>query len=304
MKKLLVLILALALVFSLSFSALAGDKGNGNNKNAEEIVAEDTDDGTGDELSKGQAKKEENALKKAFKAELNAEKKVLQQQKTELEAQLATLMADYDALVAAGDSEGAEALLATITEIQDQLSALQAQIKQAINERYMIIKTMYTAEELAQFDSAAALIEQMYADASLLGAGSITVKDNIIKLEAPAYIKGGKTIIPVRTITEVLGAEVTWDEDTQTVTVVKDNTTVVFGINSTTVYVDGVETELDVAPEITCGRTYVPLRFLAETFGLDVTWDGENEIIDIDDGTGDDGTGDGTDDGSGDGTEV
>ena len=100
-----------------------------------------------------------------------------------------------------------------------------------------------------------------------------------------------------------------WDEEAKTVTVVKENTTVVFGINSTTVTVDGVEVELDAAATITCGRTYVPLRFLAETFGLDVAWDDENKIVDIDGDTGDEGgtdddTGEGTDDGTGDGSEA
>lgn len=40
---------------------------------------------------------------------------------------------------------------------------------------------------------------------------------------------------------------------------------------------------MTVPGEITCGKTYVPLRFLAETFGLDVTYDDENEIVDIND---------------------
>ena len=86
-------------------------------------------------------------------------------------------------------------MLVSITELIDQMAALQAQIKQTINERYIIIKTMYNGEELAQFENAAAVIEQMYADAAVLGAGSITVNNNIIKLDAPAYIKGGRTII-------------------------------------------------------------------------------------------------------------
>ena len=50
-------------------------------------------------------------------------------------------------------------------------------------------------------------------------------------------------------------------------------------------YVDGVETELDVPAELNSGRTYVPLRFLAETLGLDVEWDSETGVIDIDDET-------------------
>jgi hypothetical protein len=43
--------------------------------------------------------------------------------------------------------------------------------------------------------------------------------------------------------------------------------------------------ELDVPAELNSGRTYVPLRFLAETLGLDVEWDSESGVIDIDEET-------------------
>ncbi|MPM57941.1 hypothetical protein SDC9_104770 [bioreactor metagenome] len=81
---------------------------------------------------------------------------------------------------------------------------------------------------------------------------------------------------------EELGAVVAWDEETKTVTVTKDSTVVVITLGDATVYVDGVEKELDVPAELNSGRTYVPLRFLAETLGLDVEWDSESGVIDID----------------------
>ena len=171
----------------------------------------------------------------------------------------------------------------SIEEIDSQISDFQAQIKEINNERFMVIKTMYSDEELAQFENAAALIEQMYIDAEALGAGSVIVKNNLIKFEAPPYIKGGKTLVPLRAITEELGAEVVWDPETQSVTVSRDGIDVVITINDTIVYVDGVETEVDVPAEATCGRTYVPLRFLAEVFGLEVDWDAGNQEIDIED---------------------
>jgi len=53
-------------------------------------------------------------------------------------------------------------------------------------------------------------------------------------------------------------------------------------INSTTVLVDGKPVDMGIGVEVTNGRTYFPLRFLAEIFES-VTWDEENEIIDIED---------------------
>ena len=265
MKKFFTILLSAVLVFSLTFTAVA--------------KSDSANSASGKSTEENQGKS--SNTKKEFKSEMNDKRKDLQNQKIELNKEIEQLQADYDACIAAGDTAGAEEILAQIESAKVQMEAVKSEIKQTINERYMLVKTMYSEEELAQFDSAADLIVQMYEDAQALGAGCVTVNNNLIKFEAPPYIKGGKTIIPVRAITEALDAEVLWDPDTETVTITKDNTTVEMTIGETTVFVDGLEVEA-TAPEINCGRTYIPLRFLAEVFGFDVTWDSENEIIDID----------------------
>jgi len=37
---------------------------------------------------------------------------------------------------------------------------------------------------------------------------------------------------------------------------------------------NGMQLQMDVAPEIISGRTFVPIRLVAETFGAEVGWDG------------------------------
>ncbi len=267
MKKALVFLIIAALVASMSLSAFAAsDKAKGSDENSLKV-----------------------STQKEFKEQLTEKKKEINRTKSEVETQKEALEAQYQMLIAAGQTEEAAAVMAQIEGLDAQLEELQAQKMELIQERYMVVKTMYTEEELLQFEDAAALIEQMYADACALDAGSIIVKNNIIKLDAPAYIKGSRTLIPVRAI-EDLGAEVSWDEATKTVTVTKDNTVIVITLGDTTVYVDGVETQLDVPAELNSGRTYVPLRFLAEALGLDVEWDSESGVIDIDDDTADDET--------------
>jgi len=272
MRKTLALLLTLTLVFTMSTTVFAGgtsaDKGKGQaNKVAKVEAVEQVD------------------LQKQFKAELNAQKKEVAQAKGALEESKVLLEAAYQAALTAGDTVAADAALAEMAALDGEIAVLQAQMKQIINERYMIIKTEYSDGELAQFENAAAVIAKMYEDASVLGVGSITIKNNIIKIDSPAYIKGGRTIIPVRAITEELGATVNFDPATQTVTVSKDGVDIIFGIGSKTVLVGGVAQELDAAAEITNGRTYVPLRFIAETFGLYVDWDAETGEIGITDDT-------------------
>lgn len=272
MRKTLALLLTLTLVFTMSTTVFAGgnsaDKGKGQVNKAAKVEAVEQVD-----------------LQKQFKAELNAQKKEVAQAKGALEESKALLEAAYQAALTAGDTVAADAALAEMAALDGEIAVLQAEMKQIINERHMIIKTEYSDEELAQFENAATVIAKMYEDASVLGVGSITIKNNIIKIDSPAYIKGGRTIIPVRAITEELGATVNFDPATQTVTVSKDGVDIVFGIGSKTVLVGGVAQELDAAAEITNGRTYVPLRFITETFGLYVDWDAETGEIDITDGT-------------------
>lgn len=295
MKKVFALFLVFALVFSVSFTALAipgssGGKGTGEAKAAQEKVV---------------IQKAEN-LQKVFKAELNAQKKELQKQKSALCQQLELLEAQYAALTAVvetpveattetttdttaettdevvAETVDAAALLESINSLKAQIAGLNSEIKQTINERFMIVKTMYSNEELALFENAAELIEAMKEGATILSASSVTVNNNIVKFDAPAYMKGGVTMVPLRAIAEELGAEVTYNPETYTVSVVREGA--VIEIKGTEILLNGAP--LVINTEVTCGRTYMPLRFLAEALGLQVTWDGDNEIIDIDDEAG------------------
>lgn len=297
MKRLLVLLLFCSLMVNQTLSVSAKGVSNGKShsvssktqtvetKKDKDAIRVDTSESVEDatpvkENIGSNAAKQKS--KKAFKLELNVQRKEMQSQKSTLSAQKDELEEQYEAMIAAGDTVGAEAIKEQLNGLQEQMSELKAQIKQTINQRYMVVKSIYSEEELAQFESAAALIEKMYADAAALSASSVSVNNHLIKFEAPAYIKGGVTMVPVRAITESLGAEVAWDADTKTVTITKDTTVIQMTPTGTTVTVDGTAVTSDSASDVICGRTYIPLRFLAESLDLGVEWDGDNKIIDID----------------------
>lgn len=92
-----------------------------------------------------------------------------------------------------------------------------------------------------------------------------------------------RTMVPMRKIFEVLGATITWDGDTKTVTGVKDNVTISLQIDNlvATKNANGVEEKitLDSAPTIVNGRTLVPVRFIAESLEKKVGWDAENRTV-------------------------
>ena len=54
-----------------------------------------------------------------------------------------------------------------------------------------------------------------------IGANSATVNGKTVELDAPAFIEGGRTYLPVRFVSENLGAKVGWDGATSTVTLTK-----------------------------------------------------------------------------------
>jgi len=293
MKKALSIIFAMTITFTLSATPILAKTSNGKsnavteqkeskgNKSSNASTEESTVQVDSEESSTNN--KQEN--KKEFRDELNEQKKELQQQKSLLNQQLEELQSQYELMLSAGDAEGAEAVLESINNLNEQIQGVQAQIKETINERYMLVKTMYTDDELAQFSSAAEVISQMYVDAEVLSEGSVTVNNNLIKFDTPAYIKGGVTLVPLRAIAEELDGEVSWDEETQTVIITKDGTTVQISSNSTTAIVNGETVEISLPATENCGRTYVPLRFLSEALGFNAEWDSENELIDISDVT-------------------
>lgn len=95
-------------------------------------------------------------------------------------------------------------------------------------------------------------------------------------MDVAPYIKAGRTYVPVRYLGEALGANVDWDEATKTVTVTKGDKSVVLVIGSKVAKVNGADVQMDVAPEITNGRTMLPARWVAEGLGYAVGW---NEVL-------------------------
>lgn len=88
------------------------------------------------------------------------------------------------------------------------------------------------------------------------------------------YAVKGTTMVPLRIITESLGATLQWDKsEPNKVTVRKGAMTIVLRGNSTTGYVNGEKVTLPAAPVFASGTTMLPVRFLAERFDFTVAWD-------------------------------
>lgn len=99
--------------------------------------------------------------------------------------------------------------------------------------------------------------------------------------DTPPFIEQGVTLVPLRTVFEALDATVTWDANKQTVTGQKDATVITLKVNDTNGYVGERKVSLAAPAQNKQGRVFVPLRFIAESFGCDVQWDSASPQITI-----------------------
>lgn len=86
-----------------------------------------------------------------------------------------------------------------------------------------------------------------------------------------------RTMVPLRFISENLGAKVDWSNSE--VTLSKSDMRVLLKLNNATAMKNGKTVLIDVKPYLKHNRVMVPLRFIAETFGCDVNY--ENSTINI-----------------------
>lgn len=92
-----------------------------------------------------------------------------------------------------------------------------------------------------------------------------------------AYVENGRTMMPVRGIAEAMGAEVSFDDSTQTVTVETENTYIAMTIGDNEMEVNGQSISLLAAPEIKEERTMLPIRDVAEALDCEVDWHEETQ---------------------------
>lgn len=110
---------------------------------------------------------------------------------------------------------------------------------------------------------------------------SVIVGGELLDLDVAPIMMSDRTLLPLRAIFESLGANVTWDDGTQTASATKGDSTLDITVNQKIAKVNGVNTTLDVPATLLNDRVLVPVRFVAESLGAHVDWDQENEAVSI-----------------------
>lgn len=96
---------------------------------------------------------------------------------------------------------------------------------------------------------------------------------NCEELEASPFIVNGKTLVPLRYIAEKLGYQTKWLASEQRIDLLRGQNIITMWVGKKNAYVNGQPYQLDATPQIRAGRTFVPLRFVADAINCDVKWD-------------------------------
>lgn len=105
--------------------------------------------------------------------------------------------------------------------------------------------------------------------------------DMVMDLEVAPIIINDRTMVPMRDIFTVLGANIQWDDETKTVYALKDDVMIVIQIGKNIMFVNNTRVELDAPAVIVDDRTMVPLRAIAQAYGSTVNYDDETKTVTI-----------------------
>ena len=110
---------------------------------------------------------------------------------------------------------------------------------------------------------------------------SVTVDGKkVVFPDAKPFIdENGRTLIPVRFVTEDLGATVEWNAQDREVYITKDGVNIMIRIGQEMILVNGRTKAMDTKAIIKEDRTYVPIRYVAEELGATVGWDASTRTV-------------------------
>lgn len=107
-----------------------------------------------------------------------------------------------------------------------------------------------------------------------IGSRIVNVDNEAVIYDAVPVIRNERTLVPIRIITEALGGKVDWNGATKEVTLSINDKEIKMAIGKTL-------EKYGVAPVIIDGRTFVPVRFVADELGAEVAWDEATKTVTI-----------------------
>lgn len=128
------------------------------------------------------------------------------------------------------------------------------------------------------------VVSKLHGVSLKLNTKSLTVAGVKVEVDAASFVSAEtkRTLVPTRFVAEALGAKVGYDNATQKVTIDLNGKKVELVLGSDQVIVDGqvkADVKLDQTVVVKDGRSYIPLRAVAELFGNKVLYSNGEIVI-------------------------
>jgi|GEM_PF-3197082 len=121
----------------------------------------------------------------------------------------------------------------------------------------------------------------LFSAAAAAAGPEVYLDSQVLYFDVDPVTENNHTLVPLRAIFEAMGANLTWDQESQTATAVNGDTTVVLTVGSTSPMINGQVQTLDIPAQVVNQHILAPLRFVGEAFGGTVSWDQAANKIDI-----------------------
>lgn len=111
---------------------------------------------------------------------------------------------------------------------------------------------------------------------------NVTVNGNAVQwTDATPFIdEHSRTMVPLRAVADAMGLDVNWDANAREASFASRGKTIIFPIDSNTARAgDGSSIQMNTAAVVVSGRTYAPIRYMAEFFGYQVDWDAATRTV-------------------------
>ena len=139
----------------------------------------------------------------------------------------------------------------------------------------------------AEYDDEDAEEEEAAEETAAPDGVTVTVDGTAVVFpDAQPFIdENGRTLVPLRPIANALGIEVEWDGEARVATFYRGDELVIFTIDSDIALhqldaeSDAVEIEMTTEAVIVSDRTFAPARYLVETLGYEIDWDGATRTV-------------------------
>ena len=110
---------------------------------------------------------------------------------------------------------------------------------------------------------------------------NISIDGSITESDLSPTIINDRTMIPIRIISEALGASVEWIQESESIIIRSEEALIKLKIGDSRYYIDNNAYEMDTAPIIVNERTLVPVRFISEAMNCTVDWDQSEQKVTI-----------------------